>query len=374
MDELLADEATLATLIFPMVTPAEAMTGRRGLFIRSIFRSSWCRAFARPTSSPLASVTRNAKAKSLWGSRADLEFSVPAPIGYGMGRTFWQSICIVMMACGGSGSACGGPSVSSAEHTGQANGTGNTGSELTPFSGWSIPGVTLFRADSSHQDHSAVHVVGTDASGEMVRGVELMRLLGDLPAQELALRANAILFPFAGQEPLSPGYANWGSAQEQALIREARVDDGSLCYFAIQGDMNPGIVQRCVQLSDYSVTTRFAFELILASGENVVDENTICIAHSSCGGWAGCIRAQRIQRPGDETRAYQVVESGLILEHREECLNGVCFEVCRGPGESAHCDSGTFEALNVECTEAWPPSRADFHCETLADECRQVSH
>lgn len=279
---------------------------------------------------------------------------------------------MALMACGGSSSACG--SAPSASGTGGGPSAPSEEPDLTPFSGWSIAGVTLYRLNSSHQDHSAVRVVARNAAGDSVSGGELMRLVGDLPPQELALRANAILFPFAGQQPLSPGYADWGTAQEQALIHEPRVENGSLCFFGIQGDMNPGIVERCVQLSDYSVTTRHATELILEGGDNAVDENTICIAHSSCGHWEGCVRAQRIQRPGNETSAYQVVESGQILEHFEDCLGDVCFEVCRSASESAHCDAGTYAPAEVACSESWPPSRADYHCETLADECRRVAH
>lgn len=289
-----------------------------------------------------------------------------------MGRTFWQVICIALMACGGSSGACGG--APGASGTGGGPSEPSEDPDLTPFGGWSVAGVTLYWRNSSHQDHSAAHVVARNAAGDSVSGVELMRLVGDLPPDELALRANAILFPYAGHEPLRPGYADWGTAQEQALIHEPRVEDGSLCFFGIQGDMNPGIVERCVLLSDYSVTTRHASEVILANGDNAVDENTICIAHSSCGAWEGCARAQRIERPGTDTTAYQVVESGLILEHYEECLNGACFEVCRGPGEDAHCDAGTFHDPNIACSESWPPSRADYHCETLTDTCRRVAH
>lgn len=284
-------------------------------------------------------------------------------------------MCVALMACGGSGSACGGStgaSVGSGSATG--SGTESGGAETTPFSGWTVPGVSLFRTSRSMPDHTVTRITGVDASGDAVSGIELMRLVGELSPRDLAIRANAILLTFTGQEPLSPGYADWGSTQEQALIREASVEDGTLCYFAIQGEMNPGIVQRCVQLSDYSVTTRSASELILAAGENVVDENTICIAHSQCGCWNGCVRAQRIQRPGNETQAYQVVGSSTILERVEECLDDTCFEICRGPGENAHCDAGTFEEPNMECGEACPPSRADFHCETLQSECRVVQH
>lgn len=287
-----------------------------------------------------------------------------------MGRTFWQIICVALMACGGSSGACG-----SAPGASGRGGAGAPSEEPpTPFSGWTIPGVTLFRLNSSRQDRSAVHIVGRTAEGDSVRGPALMRLVGDLPPQELALRANAILFPYAGHEPLSPGYADWGTAQEQALIHAPRVENGSLCFFGIQGDMNPGIVERCVQLSDFSVTVRNASEVILANGDNATDENTICIAHSSCGHWEGCVLAQRVQRPGTETIAYQVVESGMILEHYEECLGGACFEVCRGANEGAHCDAGTYHDPNIACSESWPPSRADYHCETLADGCRQVAH
>ncbi|MFT5358248.1 MAG: hypothetical protein ACI9KE_005486 [Polyangiales bacterium] len=309
-----------------------------------------------------------------------------------MGRTFWQITCVALMACGGSSSsssACGGAEATGGGST-ERGGTTTTpdeaddleairaafpeGTEVTPFSGWEVSGLRLFRANWSEPDNSNIRVVGVDASSEVIRGADLMRRFGEVTPQDLALRANAILLPFAGQEPLSPGFAEWGNAQEQALIRDPRVAEGVLCYFAVQGEMNPGIVERCVQLSDYSVTTRHATELILAGGDSVVDENTICIAHSACGHWEGCVRAQRIQRPGNETSAYQVVESGIILELFEDCLNGVCFDVCRSASQSAHCDSGTYAPVDIACSESFPPSRADYHCETLADECRQVPH
>lgn len=149
------------------------------------------------------------------------------------------------------------------------------------------------------------------------------------------------------------------------------MEDGKLCYFAVQGEMHPDIVERCIRLSDYNVTTRTARQIV---DERPPRAPELCIAQSECGCWNGCVRARLIRHAGRAAAAYQVVDSEVVLERVQECLDGACFEVCRGTGGGEPCEAGTYQAPSNECEESCPPSRADFHCETLENECRTIQH
>src|SRR5688572_21812289 len=68
------------------------------------------------------------------------------------------------------------------------------GREVERFSGWSVPGVTLYTISFAVPDRSESTVVGVDdATGALVQGPDLLRRMGSLPPDVLALRVFGVL-------------------------------------------------------------------------------------------------------------------------------------------------------------------------------------
>lgn len=88
-----------------------------------------------------------------------------------------------LFGCGSSSANAGTPDVLNTPE----------GAEVTPFAGWSVPGVRLFRRCYSVPDESHCEIVGVDASNTTVGGPALFRRLPRSNPDALAHRALDLL-------------------------------------------------------------------------------------------------------------------------------------------------------------------------------------
>lgn len=291
-------------------------------------------------------------------------------------RTLIAWLVPLALACD---AACGGASGSSGEEVPGALREMDEYAEVTRFTAWQVEGLELYRAAWAVPDRSSARIVGVDGTGQLVEGPELMRRFGELPPGELATRAFGVLMDEHGNEPLSPGDEHeWGTEAEWAVVTEPRVEDGALVFYAYRGEMDPALVQHRVDLSTFEPTTKPARQVLVDRGEVVVTGGPLCVAVTTCGCWDGCVRAELVQVPEGQRGTHRPVEgdrAGTLLAPREECREGVCFQVCRADRPDAHCDPGALAPLEPEeCDESCPPSEAPYHCELVEDGCRRVEH
>src|SRR5438045_2437885 len=145
------------------------------------------------------------------------------------------------------------------------------GEEVRPFTGWSVPGLTLYELRRSADDLDEASVVGVDGSGTLVAGAQLMRELGTLPADDLARRTLAVMLRRSGRQPVTPGSSRPHSVTEQewSVVAAPAIADGTLVFFATVGEKHPELVEYRVVLATSTLTQRHAAELLLARGEPV---------------------------------------------------------------------------------------------------------
>lgn len=255
--------------------------------------------------------------------------------------------------------------------------------EVEAFSGWSVPGVSLYRMSFAVPDHSSSTIVGLDdASGEVLRGAALMRRIGDAPPEVLAARVFDVLLGQQGAQPLTAeARGSLGTDAEWAEVRPARVEGDALVFFGWRGEMAPELVEHRVSTATWEVQTRPVPEVIAASGRRAAIGGPRCLPHSACGCWLGCASFQLVRAPGHSPdEAWFVVvgeEDGPLYRQRHDCttLSGAetCARICRADTPDATCEDAVLPESET-CTEACPPTEAFFHCEQHEDGCRQVDH
>ena len=250
---------------------------------------------------------------------------------------------------------------------------------LEPFTRWSVPGVRLYSLSSWVPDESTTRVVGVeDGTGELVRGVELLRRGGAQPPEELARRVFGALLGQAFYEPLEAAdeRPQFASEQEWSLVRPPRMEGGALIFFSMQGDMEPELVEFRVDLATFALARRSARELLLERGEPVVVSGPLCIPRATCGCWEGCARVEQVELPGRDVAAVRLLDgpqAGRVLERRRECADGRCFAVCAADLPRAVCEDA-YRFVDEACGESCPPSEAPYHCEAGPDGCVRVEH
>ncbi|MCB9592594.1 MAG: hypothetical protein H6719_07670 [Sandaracinaceae bacterium] len=255
--------------------------------------------------------------------------------------------------------------------------------EVEPFTGWSVPGVTLYRVSFSVPDRSEASVIGLDdASGAVLRGPGLMRRIGARPPDELARRVFDVLLGQQGGAPITAeDRGTLGTDAEWATVAPAHLEDGALVFFGWRGEMAPELVEHRVDTTTWEMSTRSATEVIVASGRRAAVGGARCMPRSTCGCWSGCAAYQLVRAPGrspDEAVFVAVgEEDGPLYAQRRHCttLGGreTCARVCRVDSPTAQCDDAIV-AEEEECTEACPPTEAPYHCELLVEGCRRVDH
>jgi hypothetical protein len=251
--------------------------------------------------------------------------------------------------------------------------------EIEPFVRWSVPGVRLYCLSQAVPDQTTSRVVGIDAeTGAVVAGTELLRRGGAAAPDELARRVFGALLGQAFYEPLGPGdeRSSFVSEREWSLVQPARVEQGRLVFFSLQGDMAPELVEQRVDLATFAVTTRSAREVLLDRGETVVLSGPLCIPLATCGCWDGCARVEQVAVPGRDVAAVRFLDgprAGQLLELRHECSDGRCFTVCAADLPDAICGD-PYLSTDEECTESCPPSEAPFHCESTGAGCTRIAH
>ncbi|MEZ4340804.1 MAG: hypothetical protein R3B82_29630 [Sandaracinaceae bacterium] len=250
--------------------------------------------------------------------------------------------------------------------------------EVEAFSGWSLPGVTLYRTSFAVADRSSATIVGLDdATGEVLRGAALMRRIGDAPPELLAARVFDVLLGQQGAHAeTAESRGSLGTDAEWAAVRPARVEEGTLVFFGWQGEMAPELVEHRVSTTTWEVRTRPVTELLDPADVVTLAGPARCLPVSACGCWTGCALLEPI-RVGDhpDEERFQDGEVRYVRSHDCATRSGVetCARICASDAPDATCEDAV-QPEEEECTEACPPTEAFFHCEREGRGCRRVDH
>lgn len=117
--------------------------------------------------------------------------------------------------------------------------------EITRWERYEIPGVELWRVTVvGVSDLSRSTVMGVDASGALVSGIDLFAKVGDLDATALAGRALDILYGKAHGAALENMDDNtFFPAEQRALVKPPVLDDGTLELWTVFGEMSPRLTR-----------------------------------------------------------------------------------------------------------------------------------
>ncbi len=249
--------------------------------------------------------------------------------------------------------------------------------EVVPFDDWSVPGVTLYRATWSVPDQSNHQIVGVDESGARIDREDLMARFGELSARELATRAFGVLLGDHGAEPLTAADRDsiaFGTDDEWALIEPPRREGGDVVFFALEGEMDPMLVEHRLDPETFDLVTRTVAEMVQAQGDAETGGEPRCVAYTSCGCWRGCVRVREVRDA--EGTVFRVVDgehAGAELVHREDCFEERCFVSCSEDSSGISCEDGAYE-LSQTCTGSCAPSQAPYRCRMDEDGCRSIDH
>jgi hypothetical protein len=287
------------------------------------------------------------------------------------------AVAVLIAGCEGCGAGNGGGSIpdairSFAQHR-----------EVEPWSGWSVPGVTLYRVSFAVPDRSESSIVGLDTeNGGVLAGAALMRRIETREPALLASRAFDVLLASQGSQPLTPEQrSSLGTDEEWAEVRPARIEGTVLVFWAFRGEMAPELVEHRVDTERWELTTRTAIDVIVASGRRATYGGERCLPRSSCGCWQGCARYEPVRVPGrDRAEVLLVIvgqEAGGLFVQRHDCTTVEGRETCARICDADHPQATCHDAVVSEeegCSEACPPSEALYHCELVEGGCRQVDH
>jgi hypothetical protein len=127
--------------------------------------------------------------------------------------------------------------------------------EVRPFSGYTVPGLTLYTVTglSAADRNGDVNVVGVDASGKLVEGLPLFQAAtqGVTDAVVLAERAIHTIVPSSIRVlDRSAERSQVYPAEEWALIEPPSVANGVLTFWGSEGEMHPAVLRVQVNLAD----------------------------------------------------------------------------------------------------------------------------
>lgn len=215
-------------------------------------------------------------------------------------------------------------------------GSGPDAPDVTPFTEWSVPGLTLTRRCYAVPDQSTCAVVGATADGSEVGGRALWsRIASDasLAADDLARRAIAVLLGEAGSEPLGPesDRSLWGSFvsdAEWAIVQAPARENDWVVFDFVEGEMSPQANRIRVHLASGTVERAPLAELASLRAE--ASGAVLCAPALTCGCDRGCVRFEPVpavrggerfrEVGGDPPALYYRTRAGwMALAGAEEC-------------------------------------------------------
>jgi len=233
------------------------------------------------------------------------------------------------------------------------SGAGGTGDDT--FTRWTLEGVTLHRSCVQEQDDGSCGVWGRDdATGRRLTGQELFaRLPAELDAATLAERAQDLLLGASGEPVLSPESAaeqRFVSTEERGAITAPRLEEGTLVFYALEGEMHPTAMELRVERASGSVTRQPVIEVWVERAP--ATETALCMPVVTCGCPAGCAPVDRVALPGGGDRYRRLDGQTPRVLYRVE-------------------STGSLEPLNEPCGESCPPRPADYACSAAGGGCVQ---
>jgi hypothetical protein len=286
------------------------------------------------------------------------------------------SLLALTLAC--SGTACGGATGADGSSIPSALRERSEREEIVRFTGFTVPGLVLYRASGSVPDHGWSYIVGVDADGRAVEGAALMRRLGEMTPQIAAERAIAIILREAGDMPLSPSdqRPQFATEQEWTIVQAPRREGNAIVFFVMSGEMNPTLVEVSIALDTFTASYRSAVDVLLAAGQTVIFRQAFCQPFAWCGCYDGCRRfvGLRVPPTGDVRFRLESEPEGDLYQEGPACTGqAACAQVCRADAPTANCDP-ILVRVGEACNESCVPTEAPYRCETLEDSCRVVPH
>ena len=253
----------------------------------------------------------------------------------------WAGWAVWTAGCSGAPSAASGA-------------TGGAGDEA--FTRWSLPGVTLHRSCQQADDLDSCGVWGRDdATGQRLGGPELFaRLPADLDATALAERAQDLLLGASGNPVLTQESASgqsFVSAEERSVITAPRLEDGTLVFYVLEGEMHPTAMELRVARDSGAVTRQPVIEVWVERAPAA--EAGLCMPVTTCHCASGCASVDRVALPAGGGDRYRRLDGRTPrVLYRVEA-------------------TGTLQALNEPCEETCRPEPVDYACAVTDGACAQ---
>jgi hypothetical protein len=138
-----------------------------------------------------------------------------------------------------------------------------------PYSGFTVPGLTLYLAVGFDPHGGPSYVVGVDTEDHVVESEALMRRLGPLSPDVFASRAIAILLGETGMDPVLPtdDYLPPVTEHEWTVVRAPRREGNAVVFYFMRADAVPVKLREvAIDVDSFAVSYRTAAE-VLAAGQ-----------------------------------------------------------------------------------------------------------
>lgn len=228
------------------------------------------------------------------------------------------------------------------------------GGESTPYTGFALPGLSLYRRCVSVPDHGTCSVYGVDGQSQTIPGPELFHRLGARPALELALRAHDLLLGESGQEPLRPGddhaSQRFVSEEEWSVIAEPVVEGGTLVFSTMEGEMHPQAMQLRIDLASLRIERTPVIDVWARSTPMAAEPS--CEPLTECGCDVGCLRVAAVLLPGGRGTRYRALDPAHAQHFYVRAAEG-----------------GLLALADEECTEACPRHAPTYRCVAEGEAC-----
>ncbi len=219
------------------------------------------------------------------------------------------------------------------------------GAESTPFTAWPEPGLRLERRCVTAPDLSRCHVVGIEADGSELSGRALWTRIAPAHAGDadaLARRTMDVLLGHAGGSWLDADTdrerSSFVSEAEWAIVRAPSIEDGSVVFDLMEGEMHPEAMRARVHIASGAVEHQPLRELASAAAEAIGP--ALCAPALGCGCDVGCVRFEPVPPSAGQARFRDPRTRTLFFRNQlgwmQETADLVacdvsCFEPARGP-------------------------------------------
>lgn len=243
--------------------------------------------------------------------------------------------------------------------------------EITPFTGYAVPGVDLFEVNWAVMDAGSAFVVGLgQRDGKLIAGPALFARIARerLSADVLARRAYGIVVQKdrPSDEVLTTPEAcrrQMPGSARCAIVSAPKVEGGVLTFYAFQiSHMELYPMEHRVVLATGEATSRRDLEVFRERGLPIDFSGPECRALIACGEWTGCARVTSVEGAVPLTVTHRRLDTDSTTSYLtsvNKCEGRICFVSFAEDGVYR---MDALAPVGETCARVARPSEAPFHC------------